>query len=228
MGFSSPARVVFALFTASAAVSFATPQLQLSQTALFTIAPPQAQTVAGTILALNVGDGNLRLSLAPSASWISVAKAKASKQACRAYSDASQCFAYQISVNTKGLPNGVTTGSVDVSSPNAKDAPQNIVVTIVVGGQAPLDIYVPPNGATISTSVPTDTSTFNVSLLQPLDAGIKLEVVEPVLGTWPYTTGHYEFDLHTTAAQGTPTGVYDAAYTVSGLASPAENGTVPL
>jgi uncharacterized protein (TIGR03437 family) len=228
MGYSFPVRVVFALSLFGEVAAFGTPQLQLSQTALFAVAPPQKQSVAGMVFALNVGDGNLKLSLSSPATWLSAALVK-SKHGCHSYSNAKQCFEIEITVDTTGLPNGVITANVDVSAQQpAVDAPQNIVVTMVVGGPTPLDIYAPPTGKVTGVVIPADTNTFSVNLWQPVNPGVQLTVVEPMEGTWPFINREFLYEIEATVVPGTPVGLYDAAYSISGLASAAENATVPV
>ena len=208
------------------AFSFASPQLQLSQTALFTAVPEQKQTVVGTIRAANTGDGALQLSFAPTASWLSAAIAGA-PAGCASYPNATQCFGIQITVDTTSLPVGSYAGNVYVNDPNAIDAPQNIVVTIIVGGPQEVNVYIPPTGRPFDQFVNADTITFSASnLWQPLQSGVQFTIVVPTVTTFGMRVPYYYVAV--TAAPGTPEGRYEAAYTISGLGSPDEDGIVPV
>ena len=44
------------------------------------------------------------------------------------------CSTIDVTVNTTGLPQGLTTGFLTVKDPNAVDAPQVLTVTVRVGG----------------------------------------------------------------------------------------------
>src|SRR5213078_1536918 len=103
-----------------------------------------------TVQATNIGDGALALSLSSSVPWIAPALGAAAP--CSAFP--TSCIPIQIGLQTASLAKGIYTGVVTVSDPNAVDAPQDITVTVQVGGAVPdkVDLYVAPNGSTAETT----------------------------------------------------------------------------
>jgi uncharacterized protein (TIGR03437 family) len=131
------------LLAVTASALYATPQLQLSTTALGPIhIAPNAAGPTQTISASNIGDGSLNLSVTASATWLQPSVAANSS--------------IQIALSTASLAPGTYTEFVTVSSPGAIDAPQNVTVTIQVGGvPAALTYYAAPGGTPVTQQVIT-------------------------------------------------------------------------
>ena len=131
------------LLGVTASALYATPQLQLSTTALgpLNIAPNTAGATQ-TVGATNIGDGSLSLAVSASATWLQPSVVGNSS--------------VQIALNTASLTPGTYTEFVTVLSPGAIDAPQNITVTVQVGGvPATLTYYAAPGGAPVTQQVIT-------------------------------------------------------------------------
>jgi len=131
------------LLGVTAGALYATPQLQLSTTALgplhFAVG---SNGPTQTVTANNIGDGSLNLSVSGSASWLQPT--------------ATGNSAIQIALNTASLAPGTYTEFVTVNSPGAIDAPQNISVTIQIGGTpSTLTFYAAPGGAAVTQQVVT-------------------------------------------------------------------------
>src|SRR5277367_5668928 len=131
------------LLGVTASALYATPQLQLSTTALGPLhIAPSANGPTQTVGANNIGDGSLSLAVSGSTSWLQPTVVGNSS--------------VQIVLNTSSLAPGTYTEFVTVSSPGVIDAPQNITVTIQVGGvPAALTYYAAPGGAAITQQVIT-------------------------------------------------------------------------
>jgi len=196
---------------ASAMALFATPQLRLTTT---TVGPLNiavgANGVTQTVSTSNTGDGTLTLSASANVAWIAASIVGAN---------------VQIALNTSTLPQGIATGIVTVTSPNAIDSPQTIAVTVMMGGGVPssLNVYVPPGGS--SSTVFVASSGLNTTVTNPA-GGPTLAVVSE--GGFSFaTTASYQVNV-TAPATTTPETSYSGHITV--LSSPflADVKTVPV
>ena len=196
---------------ASAMALFATPQLRLTTT---TVGPLNiavgANGVTQTVSTSNIGDGTLTLSASANVAWIAASIVGAN---------------VQIALNTSTLPQGIATGIVTVTSPNAIDSPQTIAVTVMMGGGVPssLNVYVPPGGS--SSTVFVASSGLNPTVTNPA-GGPTLAVVSE--GGFSFaTTASYQVNV-TAPATTTPETSYSGHITV--LSSPflADVKTVPV
>ncbi|MBL8176018.1 MAG: hypothetical protein JNK48_15175 [Bryobacterales bacterium] len=137
----------FALALLLCASLEAAPKLRLVTAAVGPISVTQGANAASqTVEAYNAGDGNLNLSAASSVAWVSATIGGARPCNLRE----GNCLPVQFQFQTGGLAAGVHTGTVTLSDAGALDAPQNITVTVQVGGGVPseVNLYVAPNGAT--------------------------------------------------------------------------------
>ena len=127
----------------TAGALYATPQLQLSQTAFGPLnIAPNSSGQTQTITAANIGDGSLNLAVSASAAWLQPSVVGNSS--------------IQIALNTASLAPGTYTEFVTVSSPGAIDAPQTVTVTVQIGGvPATLTYYAAPGGAAVTQQVIT-------------------------------------------------------------------------
>jgi len=155
-------------FTVTGALS-ATPILRLSNSVV------TAQTAAGVaavpqgLLATNVGDGSLSLSVAPPfyVAWLGVAVGPGNV----------------IQFTFASLPAGTYSTSVVVSAPNAIDSPQVVMVTLQVG-PVPIVQYLPPGKSTVVTLPFTCISC--TATVSTKDGGGWLSVGSNVMGTTLY------------------------------------------
>ncbi len=124
----------------------ATPKLRLTAAS---IGPVVVATGANgpqqTVYAYNVGDGFLNLSAAANVPWISTSTGEAGNCGLRP----GYCTPISLDLNTAGLAQGLHTGLVTISSPEAADAPQTVTVTVQVGGAVPdkMAFYIMPGGS---------------------------------------------------------------------------------
>ncbi|MBK5294303.1 MAG: hypothetical protein JJE04_21805 [Acidobacteriia bacterium] len=121
------------------------PVLRLTNSVLGPINIVQgAAGAAQEIEAYNIGDGQLNLTFNSSANW-AVASASAPRN-CSTRVGA--CIPVRIALQTQPLTAGIHTARVAVRDPNAVDAPQEILVTVQVGGGIPnsVNLFVAPNG----------------------------------------------------------------------------------
>ena len=136
---------VFFLFFLAVNSLNAAPTLRLSSA---TVGPVSIVTgtngPAQTVQATNIGDGTLALGVSASVSWLAPTVGSGGT--------------VQIGLQTAALAKGIYTGIVTVNDPNAVDAPQDITVTVQIGGAAPdqVDLYVAPNGSTAETFFSTN------------------------------------------------------------------------
>jgi uncharacterized protein (TIGR03437 family) len=135
------------------------------------------------------------------------------------------CNPIKIALNTASLAKGAYTGIVTIADPNAIDAPQNITVTVNVGGGVPdsITLYVPNNGTPVSQSFSTGgrvTPTVN----QPA-GGPTLSLALPSAGSFAST---FSYTLTAQASSSVATQTYNASLVVSGSPIANENKTVPV
>lgn len=129
-----------------AAMLFAAPVLRLSDT---TIGP--VSIVAGqdgptrSVEFTNAGDGTLNIALRSSATW-AVPTAGTPRQ-CSIFAGSANCTPINVELKTASLTKGTYTAAVTASDPNALDAPQTIIVTVIIGGSIPdaVTLYVTPD-----------------------------------------------------------------------------------
>lgn len=125
---------------AAAGIASAAPQLRLSATTLGPISIATGSNgPSATIEAGNIGDGSISLSVSSSAAWLGASLGP--QRACGTM-QAAQCFSISLTLNTASLPQGLTTGIVNITAPGAIDAPQTLTVTVQMGGALPNDLHV--------------------------------------------------------------------------------------
>lgn len=200
----------------------AAPKLRLSTAAVGPVSITQgANAPVQTVEAYNAGDGSLSLQVAASAPWLSAA-AGSSRPCTRRPGD---CLPLNISFNTSSLAKGMYTALVRVSAPNALDAPQDISVTVQIGGGVPdsINFYVAPNGAP---------DTLTITANSPLTTDTSTQSGGPWLSVALTGTGSFRFALpyRVTAAyqDGMAEGTYSGSLRIAGSNVAAENRTVPV
>jgi uncharacterized protein (TIGR03437 family) len=167
--------------------------------------------------AYNAGDGALSLTF-ESDTWISATLG--ASRGCRTLIIAvgQTCSTIDVTVNTAGLPEGLTTGSLTVKDPNAVDAPQVITVTVRVGG---ITAAVAPgtrrDDVTFATTPPAFAQTPNTDTW--------LSLATSGAGSFRFNIPYQVvFQPPASMAQGT----YNSAVTINGGATAADNQTIPV
>ncbi len=217
------------LLSFGAATLAAAPQLRLSNTAVGTIYVENgANAAAQTVNAFNVGNGALNLSVISSASWLS---GTMGQPATCSGGPVTACIPIKISLNTSGLAVGTYTEWLTLTDPNAIDSPQNITVTVQVGGApASADLYVTPNngGATAQSG----TSQMTVNTGGSVQSSIKTSDNGQWLSFALFGGGSYTFftpyQLRVTSQPGQAEGNYSGTVVLSGSPVPADNQSVAV
>src|SRR5207247_18665 len=112
-----------------------------------------------------------------------------------------------------------------ISDPNAVDAPQDVIVTVQIGGGVPdsLNFYVPPNGAAARQAIKTSTNFF--ASANPPGGGLTLTLVSNGGGSYATTFG---YDVLVAAKQNTSEGIYNGSLSVTGSSISNDNKLVPV
>jgi uncharacterized protein (TIGR03437 family) len=216
VGLKSAGSSLAFLFLSLSSLS-AAPVLRLSSATIGPIALPSAgASNTQTLEAYNAGDGALALTLETSASWIT-ASLGASRQCRNLISAVGQaCSTIQVVLNTAGLPQGLTTGTLTVKDPNAVDAPQVVTVTVRIGTIA---VDVAPGGSrdvlgTVSSPVFGQSSNPDWLSLVLLDSG-----------SFRF---NYRYNVHFQPAATMAPGTYPGSVTITGSATASDNQTLPV
>ncbi len=206
------------VFTLASTLSAAA-RLGLTTTALTVSIVAGQNGPAQSVDASNLGDGVLNLTASSSVSWLS-----ASIGAQHPCSLRGNCIPVQIALQTSTLSKGIYTGTVTVSDPNAVDAPQFVVVTVLVGGSVPdkLEYYAAPNGSASSTFTTGGSVTTTVSNNTPW------------LAIAANGAGSFEFGMPVpymvtaTAQGGMATGDYNGSIAISGSPFAPDNKSIAV
>ncbi len=200
----------------------ASPTLRLSSAAVGPVSfAAGANGATQTVEAENIGDGTLSLSATASDSWL--APTIGAARPCTTAGFSGNCFPVQIGFQTTGLAKGIYTGIVTVSDPNSIDAPQDITVTVQVGGGVPdsVDLYAQPGG-------PAAVTTFSTN--SPLNAATKTANGETWLSFSLTGVGSFRFSypyrIAVTPQPDMGPGNYAATIVTSGSSLAADNKTI--
>lgn len=169
-----------------------------------------------TIDAYNAGDGTLNLSVTSSDTWLS--GVLGSPHNCGV---SPQCTPIQIGMQMQSMAQGIYTGTITVSDPNAIDAPQTISVTVQVGGGFPdsVNLWVSSSGVPASAKFKSN-SVLSFRVANPangptVSVGLALDGNGSFAFAYPYSL--------TATAVGVADGNYTGSVTVNGSSLPAEN-----
>lgn len=207
---------LLALFALAQAAS-AAPRLALDQTA-FTVSFAQGTNGATqTANANNLGDGSLTLQASSSVTWLSPTIGQ--PVACSLHG---LCTPIAIALNTSSLANGIYTGTVTVSDPNAVDAPQTITVTAQVGGDVPasLTFYVPPGGSATSDFITASQVSSTVSSNAPW-----LSIAVNGSGSFAFNV---PYRVTVTASSSMAAAAYNGTLTLAGSSLVGDNKAIPV
>jgi uncharacterized protein (TIGR03437 family) len=196
----------------------AAPRLRLSAAAVGPIS-----VVAGSngprqeIEAFNIGDGALNLRVSSSVPWI-----VPTVGAQRSCSLRGPCIPIQLALQTASLGRGPATGVVTVSDANAVDAPQEISVTVYLGGGVPdrIDLFVAPGRTAEQTFFTAGPATVAASTQS---GGPWLEAVQ--VGRFASGSTYLVTARH---LQGMAEGTFNGTIAVSGSSFAADNRSIPV
>ena len=172
---------------------------------------------AQTIEAFNAGDGALSLSLTSSAEWAAVATGTGRPCTTRAGS----CIPVNINLQTASLAAGIHTARVTVSDPIAADAPQEITVTVQMGGSVPasINLFVAPNGSIDQAGFTTN------SELRATPGAPWLSLALDGGGSFRFT---YPYRIVATHQPSQGEGAYSGSVALSGSTFAPDNRTVQV
>lgn len=200
----------------------AAPKLRLVTTTVGPVSVSQgANPNAQTVEAYNAGDGNLNLSAASSVAWVSASVGGARPCNLRE----GNCLPVNFQFQTNSLAAGVHTGTVTLTDPGALDAPQNITVTVQVGGGVPseVNLYVAPNGS--SDEVRFTTNSVLVPNVNTQSGGQWLSLALEGSGSFRFVFPYRIIGRH---QEGMAEGNYSGTVAVSNSQVGAENKTVQV
>jgi uncharacterized protein (TIGR03437 family) len=144
-------RRILVLLVAATAILSAAPRLRLVTTVAGPFPVANGGSGTRTVNAYNIGDGNLALNLASSASWLT---ANTGNPGPCTQPVGRVCTPINLNFNMAGRPNGLNTAVLTITDPNALDAPQELIVTVGVGGIVPDTLeFVLPTSGTATTAV---------------------------------------------------------------------------
>lgn len=204
--------------TLSSTFAEAAPILRLSSSTIGPLAVATAGTTnTQTVEVFNAGDGTLNPTATSSVPWITTRTGETRN--CRTILSAvgKTCSTIVVTINTTGLSQGLSTGVLTVSDPNALDAPQTVTVTVRIGTAS---VDVAPGG---SRDVEFRTSSFVSGRATP--AGDWLSVVGTGFGSFQFD---YPNLIRFTPAASMPQGNYQGSVAISGGSNEADNQTIPV
>jgi uncharacterized protein (TIGR03437 family) len=177
----------------------------------------QAQKVE----AYNGGDGTLSLTASVNVAWLTAAVGSPAPCTSRP----GTCLPINIGLQTAALPGGMQTASVTVTDPNAVDAPQTITVSVQMGGGVPdqVDLYVPPNGQSDSTSFLSNGGVLGAVSTQ--SGGPWLSFSVDAYGSFGFAISYRIAGKH---LAGMGEGNYNGSVIISGAAYTPDNRAVPV
>lgn len=117
------------------------PEIQVTPTELsFSARSGGADPAKKEIYILNTGDGTLRFTAEPDASWISVNPSSGTST--------DQQKTVKVSVQIAGLAHGTYNGNILISDPDAINSPQKVKVKLTISDELPPEIAINPKNIT--------------------------------------------------------------------------------
>lgn len=214
--------VCAALFLFSSALT-AAPRLRLVSSTVGPVSIAQgANGPAQTVEIYNDADGSLNPKLFSSVSWIGTSVG--SQRTCSTRPGV--CTPLQISLNTSGLPAGMATGIITITDNNTNvvDAPQNITVTVAIGGTLPssIDVYVAP-GTTRDISFSPNSQLGGITKTN--DGGPWLSLAVDGTGSFRF---NFPYRVRFAPAASMPSGTYSGTVTTAGSTFAPDNKSIPV
>ncbi len=185
-----------------------------------TVGPVQLATAGATntqtLEAYNAGDGALNLSFS-SPAWITTTLG--ASRNCINTAAAKTCLPIQFAINSTGLPQGVSSGVVTVSDPNAVDSPQSVVVLVRIGT---VSVYAAPGA---STNVPFATSSYVSSHPTTQSGGNWLSVAGDGSGSFLF---NYQYEIQFQPSASLASGSYTGSVAIANGTNATDNQTIPV
>ncbi len=200
----------------------AAPKLRLVTTTVGPVSVTQGSNPnAQTVEAYNAGDGNLNLSATSTVAWVSASIGGSRPCNLREGS----CLPVNFQFQTNELAAGTYTGTVTLRDPNALDAPQNITVTVQIGGGVPseVNLFVPPNGS--SDELRFTTNSVLVPNVNTSSGGSWLSLALEGSGSFRFVFPYRVIGRH---LEEMPEGQYSGTVAVSNSQVAAENKTIQV
>ena len=200
-----------------AAALNAAPRLALTQTAFTVAVVPGSNGATQTVDAGNLGDGTLNLTATSSVPWMALSIG--AKHSC---SLKGTCIPVSIALQTGSLTAGTYTGTVTIADPNAVDAPQFVMVTVMVGGTVPdkLEFFVPPGGSESQDFITATPVTNTVAPASPW-----FSIAVDGQGTFKFNV---PYKVTATAASGMAVGDSNATITLAGSTFAPDNKAIAV
>ena len=179
--------------------------------------------------AYNAGDGALTLTATPtdpatgqSVPWLQTSVLPSRN--CTTTSLSRTCIPISFALNTAALPAGAATAIVTITAPNATDAPQNITVTVLIGGGIPNSITanLAPNGV-LDLPIPTNSLLRSTATTQDKNPWLSLTLTGG--GSFSFV---FPYTIHLAPQPANLPGTYTGSLNISGSAFAADNKTVPV
>jgi len=211
-----------ALFAITLSIASAAPMLRLSSTVVgpVSIAAGAAGPVQ-EVEAFNTGDGALHLTFTSTALWLTATAG----QSRRCSGREGDCIPIRIAFPAQSLATGLHSATLTVSSAGALDAPQNILVTVQIGGGVParLEFFVPPNGA--ADEIIFHTNSQLQAEVTTQSGGSWLSVALDGLGSFRFVLPYKVTARH---VPGMTEGTYNGAIVTKDSRFAADNRNVPV
>lgn len=205
-------------FLLGAATLGAAPRLALTQTAFSVAVVPGSNGTTQNLDAANIGDGTLNPQATSSVTWlvptVGTAAAKCSLKGT--------CYPVQIALQTASLTAGTYTGTVTITDPNAVDAPQFVMVTVMVGGSVPstINFYLPPGGTATQDFITGSPVSHTV-----IPASSWLSLAQDGVGTFTFNV---PYKLTAQAGAKMATGPYNTTVTLAGSSFAPDNTSIAV
>ncbi len=188
-----------------------------------TVGPVQLASAGATntqtLEAYNAGDGSLSLTFSSSASWVTASAGASRKCVTVSPANTTSCTPITFSINTSGLPQGLSSATVTVAGDaSTVDAPQTVVVLVRIGT---VETYAAPGG---SRDVSFATSSYVNASAKTTDGANWLTVVNNGAGSFRF---NYPYSIHFQPPAGMASGNYTGSFTLSGSSNSSDNQTIP-
>ena len=196
----------------------AAPRLALSQTAFTAAIVAGTAGPTETVDAANTGDGTLNLQTSASVPWL--VPTVGTSHSCTL--KGGKCIPVQIALQTAPLTAGTYTGTVTITDPNAVDAPQFVMVTVMVGGSVPdkVEFFLAPGGTAARDFI---TATPVKTTIDPASSWLSIAVDGQ--GTFLFNV---PYKVTATAVSGLAAGDSNSTITLSGSSFAPDNKAVAV
>jgi uncharacterized protein (TIGR03437 family) len=174
-----------------------------------------------TLEAYNAGDGTLPpLTFTSASSWVTASAGAPRPCVTVSPSNTKSCTPITFTLNTTGLPQGLSSAIVTVSGDSSTaDAPQTVVVLVRIG---PVETYTAPGS---SRDVAFATSNRVSRSVKTADGSNWLTVVTDAAGSFLF---NYPYSVHFQPPAGMASGTHTGSFTLSGSGNPTDNQTIPV